>query len=169
MARPTPYLVNFGNPEAPAFRSVDDRVMGGRSASRFRITPERTGIFEGVVSLANNGGFASVRAALENTDLSANDGLRARLRGDGKRYRLVLRNDRRLSGLNYLQEFPTTGEGWEEVVLPFDRFYASVRGSTPPGAPPLDRSRVRQAGFMIADGQEGPFRLEVAWIRGWNG
>jgi monofunctional biosynthetic peptidoglycan transglycosylase len=140
--------------------------MGGRSASRFRATRDGTGIFEGVVSLENNGGFASVRAGIESADLSGLTGVRLRVRGDGHRYRLTLRNDRKLSGLNYMHDFPTTAGEWTEVILPFAGFQASIRGYRPPDAPPLDPSRIRQVGLMIADKQAGPFRLEVAWIRG---
>jgi hypothetical protein len=35
----------------------------------------------------------------------------------------------------------------------------------PRDAPPLDISKIRQIGFMIADKQEGGFRLEIAWVR----
>ena len=162
----TPYLLNLANADAPRFAPVDDRVMGGRSASRFRLTPERTGIFEGVVSLENNGGFASVRASLENRDMSSVDGLLLRARGDGQRYRLTLRNDRKLSGLNYQHSFDTEGGRWEDIPLLFRDFVPSIRGYRPMDAPPLDPRRIRQVGLMISDGHQGPFRLELAWIRG---
>lgn len=169
MAHPTPILLDFTRDDAPRLAPVDDVVMGGRSASRFRFSGEGSGIFEGRVSLANGGGFASLRGTIENTDLSDCAGVRLRVRGDGKRYRLTLRNDRRLSGVNWMQSFrPDAGE-WVEVTLPFSGFEPSVRGRRPADPPPLDPARIRQVGLMIADGQEGPFRLEVGWIRGWDG
>jgi hypothetical protein len=143
--------------------------MGGRSASRFRIAPEGIGVFEGVVSLENNGGFASVRSGIDNVDLGSAAGVLIRVRGDGSHYRLSLRNDRRLSGINYFHDFEPPVEEWGEIGLPFPGFRPSVRGRVPPNAPPLDRTRLRQIGLMIADRQAGPFRLEVAWIRGWSG
>lgn len=164
-----PYLADWSQPEAPRLQSVDDRVMGGRSVSRFRITPSGTGVFEGVVSLENNGGFASVRSGIENVDLGGAKGVEIRAWGDGSRYRLALRNDRRLSGINYFHDFEPPPEDWTEIGLPFSDFRPSVRGRTPPNAPPLDPRRIRQIGLMIADRQAGPFRLEIAWIRGWSG
>lgn len=164
-----PYLADWTVPEAPQLQPVDDRVMGGRSVSRFRSTREGFGVFEGVVSLENNGGFASVRAGIDSVDLGAAAGVLLRARGDGSRYRLSLRNDRRLSGINYLHDFQPPEDAWEEIGLLFADFRPSVRGRTPPNAPPLDRTRIRQVGLMIADRQAGPFRLEVAWIRGWSG
>ena len=163
------YLADWGRPEAPRPQPVDDRVMGGRSVSRFRVTRGGTGVFEGVVSLENGGGFASVRAGIDNVDLGGASGVRIRARGDGARYRLTLRNDRRLSGVNYFHDFAPPSDDWAEITLPFEGFRASLRGRTPPDAPRLDPRRIRQLGFMIADRQEGPFRLEVAWVRGWSG
>lgn len=164
-----PFLLDFSAPQAPRFQAIDDRVMGGRSGSRMRRTPEGTGIFEGLVSLENRGGFASVRGSIPETDLSVSDGVRIRVRGDGRRYRLVLRNDGRFSGVNHMQDFQPPAGRWWEVGLPFRGFEPSVQGSRPRHARPLDPSRIKQVGFMIADGEEGPFRLEVAWIRGWDG
>ena len=140
-----------------------------RRGSRLRRTDEGTGVFEGLVSLDNRGGFASVRGSVPETDLSMAKGVRIRLRGDGRRYRLVLRNDARSSGVSHMQAFEPPAGKWWEVDLPFDGFEPSVRGKRPPHARPLDPARIKQVGFLIADGTSGPFRLEVAWIRGWDG
>ena len=40
---------------------VDDVVMGGRSSSTVSLNADGFGVFSGDVSLANNGGFSSVR------------------------------------------------------------------------------------------------------------
>ncbi len=40
---------------------VDDGVMGGLSAGRFRVNDAGNGEFSGTVSLENNGGFSSLR------------------------------------------------------------------------------------------------------------
>ncbi|MGY8883923.1 MAG: CIA30 family protein, partial [Flavobacteriales bacterium] len=40
---------------------VDDVVMGGRSSGNFRLNDDGHGVFEGEISLENNGGFSSVR------------------------------------------------------------------------------------------------------------
>lgn len=165
----TATLLDFAAPGAPRFQALDDRVMGGRSMSRLRNIPQAGAVFEGVVSLEHGGGFASVRAGVEETNLSAYLGVVIRLRGDGRRYRLTLRNDRRISGVNHMHEFPTRPGEWEEIALPFEGFVPSLRGTRPAPATPLDPRRIRQVGFMIADARSGPFRLEVAWIRGWDG
>ncbi len=40
---------------------VDDGVMGGRSQGNVGLSEEGHGIFQGTVSLENNGGFSSIR------------------------------------------------------------------------------------------------------------
>jgi monofunctional biosynthetic peptidoglycan transglycosylase len=140
---------------------VNDGVMGGRSTSTVQEDPTGTIVFAGDVSLENNGGFASVRLPIAESDLSAFGGLRLRLRGDGNRYQIRLRTDDRFDGIAYSARFRTTGD-WETVEIPYAAFEPTFRGVRPRGAPPLDPSRIRQLGFLIADEQAGPFRLEVA-------
>jgi NADH dehydrogenase [ubiquinone] 1 alpha subcomplex assembly factor 1 len=41
----------------------------------------------------------------------------------------------------------------------------TFRGRVLSGEPPLDPAKVTSVGFLIADKQDGPFRLEVAWIK----
>lgn len=56
-------LFIFDNADAAkAWVNVNDNVMGGISNGRLKITPEKTLLFYGNLSLANNGGFASVRS-----------------------------------------------------------------------------------------------------------
>jgi monofunctional biosynthetic peptidoglycan transglycosylase len=154
-------------PIAATWTVVNDGVMGGRSTSSVRELPSGTILFAGDVSLENNGGFASARLSIPDTDLSAFAGLRVRLRGDGKRYQIRLRPDDRFDGLAYAAPFRTTGE-WETVEIPFAAFEPTFRGARPPGAPPLDPSRIRQLGLLIADRQAGPFALEVADVRAYR-
>ena len=81
--------MDFRNAET--FRSgrvVNDGVMGGVSQSRLRADPEGM-FFEGVVSLANNGGFASMRFPASFPQLI--NLLELVVRGESKRYKFILR------------------------------------------------------------------------------
>ena len=50
-------LYNFYSPlQADEWIVVDDVVMGGKSRGNFMINPQGKGVFEGNVSLENNGG-----------------------------------------------------------------------------------------------------------------
>jgi len=144
--------------------AIDDAVMGGVSASRLRHDAAGHAVFEGTVSLANNGGFASVRS--RPRDLGA-PGARAwmvEVCGDGRRYKLNLRTDDAYDGVNYQAAFAPPAAAWSVVRLPIAGFRPTFRGRTV-DAPPLDPARVRQVGLMIADRQEGPFALAVRAIR----
>jgi monofunctional biosynthetic peptidoglycan transglycosylase len=158
-------IVDFSRAGGPTWRSIDDVVMGGVSKSRLRPTGEGSAVFEGELSLQQGGGFASVRAALGPLDLSVCTGLEIRVRGDGKRYRLRLRNDDRLDGVAYQAQFLADGDNWQTVRLPFAEFVPTYRGRVLEGVEPLDTGRIHQVGLMIADRQAGPFRLELAWLR----
>jgi hypothetical protein len=96
------HLFDFQAAESTAgWSAIDDAVMGGISASRLRHDPAGHAVFEGVVSLDNNGGFASVRS--RPGELGAPGALSYVLdvRGDGKRYKLNLRTDDGFDGVNY--------------------------------------------------------------------
>jgi monofunctional biosynthetic peptidoglycan transglycosylase len=154
--------------EQDLWRSVDDGVMGGLSQSRLTVTAEGTGVFTGVVSLENNGGFASVRRAPVGYGIDGFTGIRLAVRGDGKRYRFRARTDDRFDGVAYQADFATTRGAWVTVKIPFDVFQASWRGMRVPDAPRLDPGAIRQIGFLIADKQEGEFRLEVQRIEAYR-
>jgi hypothetical protein len=158
-------LVDFAALDQRDWRSIDDVVMGGRSKSRLRSSAEGTGIFEGNVSLANNGGFASVRAVVGPHDLSGCPGLRIRACGDGRQYRLRLHTEAGLDTLAYQADFDTVAGSWTECFITFKAFQPSFRGRRPQEVPQLDTRCIRQVGIMIADRQVGSFRLEIAWIR----
>jgi hypothetical protein len=42
---------------------------------------------------------------------------------------------------------------------------AAFRGRVLPEEPPIDASKISAFGFLIADKQEGSFRLEIDWIQ----
>ena len=129
-----------------------------------QVTGDGTGVFAGRLSLANNGGFASVRTVMASGDLSNFAGLVLRVRGDGRRYQLRLRTDGDFDGLAYRAEFDTEPGRWIAVALPFDAFVPTFRGYVPSNAPPLDPGAIRQLGVLIGDKIEGEFRLEVQRI-----
>ena len=60
---------------------VDDGVMGGLSRGKLAYTEQGTLVFSGDLSLENNGGFSSLRTGDLDLDLSASDGLLARVKG----------------------------------------------------------------------------------------
>ncbi len=143
--------------------AVNDDVMGGRSSSSAAVTDGQLH-FSGVMSLENNGGFASVRLRW-GFDLSAATAVILRVRGDGRRYQLRLATDARYRDMpvSFGAEFDTRAGEWTEVRVPLQSLKATVRGSTLHGQQ-MDPARVREIGLLIADKREGVFTLTVDWI-----
>ena len=157
-------VIDFRDPaRGQAWTSVDDRVMGGVSASQVTVTAEGL-VFRGEVSLANNGGFASIRAHPHGYDLAGAMALLLRVLGDGQTYKLMLRTDDAFDGVQYQARFATRAGEWIDVGLPVTDFQPTFRGRTVE-APALDPTRIRIFGLLIADRQTGPFQLVVASIR----
>jgi NADH dehydrogenase [ubiquinone] 1 alpha subcomplex assembly factor 1 len=158
-------IYSFQNPtNATAWQVVNDDVMGGLSTSSFRMT-NGVALFQGKVSLANNGGFASTRSQPARYDLAGADAFVVRVRGDGRRYKFTARTDASFDSAIYQCVFTTSKGEWEEHRLPFKQFTPTFRGRVLSGEPPLDPAKVTVVGFLISDNQDGPFQLEVAWIK----
>ena len=150
--------------ELEPWRAINDGVMGGVSSGEMIATAEGLR-FQGVLSLENNGGFASVRRLLE-LDLSEFDGVRAQIRGDGRTYQLRIRQDGGFDGVSWRAEFSTDGK-WQSIALPFQLFEPVWRGRPVPEAGPLLAGQIRQLGFLLADKKPGAFSLDVGAIEFW--
>jgi NADH dehydrogenase [ubiquinone] 1 alpha subcomplex assembly factor 1 len=153
--------------EEQRWEVINDVVMGGLSDSRLVMTTENTGLFEGELSLENDGGFSSIRARIGDLFLDMFFGLAVRVKGDGKRYRLRVRTEDAPEGFAYQARFVTQPDNWLTIHLPFNEFEAFFKGNVVSQAPVLQPGDIRQIGLMIADKQPGPFRLEIEWIKAY--
>jgi NADH dehydrogenase [ubiquinone] 1 alpha subcomplex assembly factor 1 len=161
---PRPVL-DFRDPApAAAWSAVDERVMGGGSASRAEIAPEGL-VFHGTVSLAQGGGFASIRAQPRQYGLAGATAFVLRVQGDGRTYKFGVRTDDAFDGVQYQARFATRPGAWIDVELPVVAFQPTFRGRAAPDAPALDPARIRVFGLLIAERQAGPFRLVVESIQ----
>ena len=142
--------------------------MGGYSLSRAEFIEGGGLRFRGVVSFDNGGGFASIRSPEAAYDLGGCAGLRLRVQGDGKHYKLGLRTDRFFDGISYQAGFSPGNEVWREIELPFLAFIPTHHGQRLTSAAPLDPAKIHSFGLFIAERQNGPFHLEVAWIRSYR-
>ncbi|KAF8642537.1 hypothetical protein HU200_067213 [Digitaria exilis] len=165
--------------------ALDDVVMGGVSESTFQILPTGsetggpTGLFKGTVSTSNNGGFTSIRTKNFGVpeDLSAYDGIELRVKGDGRRYKLIIRTSYEWDTVGYTASFDTTKGEWQSVKLPFSSLRPVFRARTMTDAPPFDASNITSLQLMFSkfeyDGKlnptftEGPFELPFSSIRAY--
>ncbi|MEC4807219.1 MAG: CIA30 family protein [Jaaginema sp. PMC 1079.18] len=160
--------------------AVDDVVMGGVSESGFRLGKDKA-IFAGNVSTANSGGFASVRNRNFDPplDLAAYNGIQLRVKGDGKRYKCILRCEGKWDGISYCYSFDTVANTWITVYVPFAELRPVFRAKTVTEADKLDASRVYSIQLMLSkfeyDGDLNPnfepgyFTLEVESIQAYGG
>lgn len=143
------------------WRGVNDDVMGGISNSTMVLNQEGNGHFSGHVSLANNGGFASVQL---NTNISLDDTnkhILIRVKGDGKRYEFRLKG--KISQYeSYVSQFETSGE-WEIIKLAIRDFYPQFRGQKL-NIPNFNFKNIEQISFMITNKKEEDFNLLIDWI-----
>lgn len=147
------------------WQTVNDGVMGGRSDGRVRMANDKTMTFFGTLSLENNGGFASVRSRPKKLDLQTGDTLIARVKGDGRRYTLNLYVPSRRNAFSYRVAFDTEKDQWIEVRVPLEKFVATSFGRVVRNAAPVNAQQVNSIGFLLGDKKEGPFRLDVDWIK----
>jgi monofunctional biosynthetic peptidoglycan transglycosylase len=148
--------------------SVNDTVMGGVSTGRMRVTDEGTLEFTGTISLENNGGFASIRTKPVNLNLTGFDTVALRVKGDGRMYWVDLRTTSVFPAASYRAKMETTKDEWCEVRIPIKEFEFSAFGKPLRWAGEINAGAVQSVGLTLYDKKAGPFKLEVAWIRGEN-
>jgi NADH dehydrogenase [ubiquinone] 1 alpha subcomplex assembly factor 1 len=152
---------DFSDPEELNYwYRVNDSVMGGLSQSNLRVV-DNVAYFEGVLSLKNNGGFASVRRTGPLILEGGNTPISLEINGDGRRYQLRLRTNKGFNGVAYVATFISSGDKWQTLIFNEQDFVAQFRGRLVSRAPALSFSDVRQIGFMLADKQPGSFRLAI--------
>lgn len=144
--------------------AIDDRVMGGVSHSRLRHDLRGHAVFEGEVSLARNGGFASVRSSPGERGEPGAAACVVEVRGGARQFKLSLLTDDGFDSLNYQASFTPAEVDWQTLSLPIAAFRAHFRGREVPGAPALDPARIRQVGLVIGARQEGRFALDIRRI-----
>ena len=152
-------------PYSTKWQVVNDDVMGGASTSQFKLLTNGGAIFSGVLSLDNNGGFASVRSGPVRENLGGGDAILLRFRGDGRRYKFTVRTGSSFDAPKYQAEFTTKRGECEEHRLAFKDFVPMFRGRVMANVPPLNPADIASVGVLIADKQAGPFHLELIWIR----
>jgi hypothetical protein len=141
-----------------SWRVIDDVVMGGRSSGMFLLDDEGHGVFQGDVSLENNGGFSSVRHkcdVLVDQDMNT---LRLKIKGDGKVYQLRIKNDLR-NRYSYAYDFQTTGS-WETIEVPLAELYPIFRGRKL-NYESFGHDRIEEIGFLIANKRNESFQLKI--------
>lgn len=160
--------------------AVDDVVMGGVSESQLRLIPGAA-LFSGNVSTANSGGFVSVRNRNFDPplDLSSYEGIQLRIKGDGKRYKFIMRSEGKWDGISYCYSFDTLYNYWLNISIPFADLRPVFRAKTLTDVGEFDASRTYSMQLMLSkfeyDGELNPkfeagsFQLQIESIKAYGG
>ena len=144
------------NSASKDWRIIDDVVMGGQSNGRFSIDADGNGVFEGTVSLENNGGFSSVRYQFNKVATTKNSKVLIRLKGDGKEYQFRIK-DKYNNYFSYITTFKTSGE-WQTIEIKLADLYPSFRGRKL-NFPNYEAPSFEEIVFLIGNGKNESFKL----------
>ncbi len=138
---------------------VDDVVMGGKSQGSFSLSAEGHGVFEGRVSLENNGGFSSLRHQFtESKNIDGFSNLCIRVKGDGKRYQIRVKSSRN-EYYSYIAYFETNGD-WQDIEISLSEMLPTFRGRAV-DLPPYPAKKMEEVAFLIANKKSEPFRMMI--------
>ena len=136
---------------------VNDDVMGGNSKGSITYINNNL-IFQGKISLENNGGFSSIRKYVDKIKVNNKKEVILDLKGDGKIYYLRIK-----SSVNdyytYTIPFNTSGK-WQKIVLKLEDMYCSYRGRKL-NISNFNKNSIEEIGFLIGNNNNESFKLEI--------
>lgn len=151
--------------EMGLWRAINDGVMGGRSSGGPEFDNGNL-VFSGNIN-TNGGGFSSIRRFVDDGVLAGAQSVTLRVKSDGRGYNLRFRTNVAYRGRRIAFQKPIEVKQpgqWETITVTLDDMRASLFGRTVYGADfvPAD---VIETGIILADGQDGPFKIEIDWMR----
>ena len=148
--------------EVRLWNSTNDTVMGGESSGALTFDGSY-GIFSGVISRKNSGGFSSVtrriKALADEYSI-----VELTVLGDGQSYQF-----RTFSSLNgyriaYKHSFTTSKDEIKKISMPLKDFVATFRGRLIRGAPPMTSMVIDELGVLFSSKEEVNFNLTLLRI-----
>jgi hypothetical protein len=158
-------MVDFGeNKDGTEWIIINDGVMGGRSQSSALLNEENL-VFSGVISLKNNGGFASLRSPIAEYDLSKYKKLKMRFKSSGRDFSIMLERYRAFYNPVYKHDFKSIDNKWQEIEISLSDFKEyRLDQLTGKSANAEGLSKTFRFGIILFDKKEGPFNLELDYI-----
>ncbi|WP_394201060.1 CIA30 family protein [Shewanella waksmanii] len=161
-------MINIGQ-----WQIINDTVMGGVSRSQVD-TVNRQLHFSGTVSIANNGGFASIKAPISISPVNSTPAvlnpnkptIKITVKGDGNCYQLRLQTCESIydSPKNYQSYFTTAANQWQHFYFSHEQFVESYRGQVFPQRPHPNLAALSHIGFLIANQRNQDFHLIIGNI-----
>ncbi|CAN0251755.1 complex I intermediate-associated protein 30, mitochondrial [Lampetra fluviatilis] len=161
-----------------------DAEMGGRSRSFLSLSKNnKTLLFHGELNnyIPRDGktkysgyctlrskprlGFMNKKKAFDWGDMNV---LFLRVRGDGRPYMINISVDNYYThmqnDLYHYFLFTRGGPTWQDVKIPFSKFFLASRGRINDVQHPIQTDRVGTLGFTLGEQADGPFQLEIDFI-----
>ena len=152
-------IFNFKpNADITNWTVVNDVVMGGESAAKININTEGHGVFEGHVSLENNGGFSSLRYRFDAIDTKPFSKIILKIKGDGKKYQFRIKS-KSSDSFSYVQTFKSSGE-WENIEVLMANMEPKFRGRKLDMLNYSDVS-IQEIAFLIGNKKEEDFKIII--------
>lgn len=140
---------------------VNDNVMGGKSTGSVSFATDGTAVFEGRISLENNGGFASLRFDPGSIDIEKYERIVLLVNSHGKPFQFRAKRDQ--NGAHSYISYFTTAEEWQKVEIPLQNLYPSYRGRKL-SKPNFSGRQLEEIGFLFGNKKAEAFRLEIRRI-----
>ncbi|MDB4196151.1 CIA30 family protein [Flavobacteriaceae bacterium] len=137
---------------------VNDNVMGGVSESNIRFSKNNTLIFQGRVSIENNGGFASFRYKTKNLKVNKDQKIKMVVIGDSKEYQIRIKPSQNIR-YTYSKTFKTTNSK-QIIEIPLNEFTAQYRGYKL-NMENFDFDKIEEFGILVGNKKNEEFRLEI--------
>ncbi|XP_072166653.1 complex I intermediate-associated protein 30, mitochondrial-like [Diadema setosum] len=174
-------LWHFRGPESvDDFTVQTDKDIGGKSTAALSISRNNKLLFHGNLCTevprdgeTERSGYCAIRSKQVygsfnrklSFDLSPFNVLRMRVRGDGRAYmvNLIIKGyftDTHDDVWSYFM-FTRGGPYWQDVSIPFTKFFMSSKGRVQDKQTPPDLESVTAIGLTMADAVDGEFALEI--------
>lgn len=140
------------------WKIVTDSVMGGLSKSTMTLNNENIGMFQGEVSLENNGGFAAVKYNFNKLNVSSFSKISFTVKSDPKKYQLRLKVNKS-DQQSYVSYFETNGN-WQTITLNLNEFYPTFRGRKL-HMPNFSNETIEEIGILIGNKTAEKFNLLI--------
>lgn len=126
---------------AASWKDLNDPVMGGSSTSTFRVTADKTGVFNGtcaIVGFLKAPGFAKAVGSATFADITGYDHIALRVRSATPNYQGFkvafgapgIPKTSMFGGSTYKADFKLTGGDWQLVEVPMTQFSYDWSGYT---------------------------------------
>lgn len=158
--------IDFGKyKDGERWKITDDGVMGGLSQGNYRFSDDGV-VFNGTISLENNGGFSSFRSQFKKRDLSSFKKIIIRYRSKKYIMGFTLEMDKRWYVPYYKADLPVTDWKWVEKEIIFTDFIRYNIGRKRSGKPTQrELANILRLGFISNEKKAGPFEIEIDYIK----